>query len=147
MRSAPRPVAQAAVRQNLGSLVFDAVMVADRVAALDTAGSQMDPVAVKRDCALAFPAVAHRTRMIHFWWRKSRRVRATRNSSLAIVCISDLGAQSNQRPAVLSCKTPGYLPRLLKLRHDPIPLRSAQDLSEVMLQCYATLRRLSDHLC
>ena len=79
-------------------------MVVDRVAALDTAGSQMDSVAVERDRSLAFPAVAHRTRIIHFWWRKSRRVRATRNSSLAILCISDLGAQSNQRPAVLSCK-------------------------------------------
>ena len=50
------------VRQNHGSLVFDAVMVVDRVAALDTASSQMDSVAVERDCALAFPAVAHRTR-------------------------------------------------------------------------------------
>ena len=37
-------------------------MVVDRVAALDTAGSQMDLVAVERDRALAFPAVAHRTR-------------------------------------------------------------------------------------
>ena len=37
-------------------------MVVDRVAAFDTASGQMDPVAVERDCALAFPAVAHRTR-------------------------------------------------------------------------------------
>ena len=45
-------------------------MVVDRVAVLDIASSQMDfskglqmdPVAVERDCALAFPAVAHRTR-------------------------------------------------------------------------------------
>ena len=37
-------------------------MVVDRVAALDTASGQMDPVAVQRDCTLAFPAVAHRTR-------------------------------------------------------------------------------------
>ena len=35
-------------------------MVVDRVAALDTAGSLMDSVAVERDRALAFPAVAHR---------------------------------------------------------------------------------------
>ena len=54
--------AQTTVRQNLGSLVFDAVMIVDRVAALDTASGQMDPVAVERDCALAFPAVAHGTR-------------------------------------------------------------------------------------
>ena len=54
--------AQTTVRQNLGCLVFDAVMVVDRVAALDTVGSQMDPVAVERDRALTFPAVAHRTR-------------------------------------------------------------------------------------
>ena len=51
--------AQTTVRQNLGCLVFDAV--ADRVAALDTASGQMDSVAVERDCALAFFAVAHRT--------------------------------------------------------------------------------------
>ena len=38
------------------------VIVVDRVAALDTAGSHMDSVAVERDRALAFPAVAHRTR-------------------------------------------------------------------------------------
>ena len=77
-------------------------MVVDRVAALDTASSQMDSVAVKRDRALAFPAVAQG--MIHFWWRKSRKVRATGNSSLAILCMSDLGVQSNQSPAALSHK-------------------------------------------
>ena len=37
-------------------------MVVDRVAALDTASGQMDSIAVERDPALAFPAVAHRTR-------------------------------------------------------------------------------------
>ena len=37
-------------------------MVVDRVAALDTASGQMDPVAVERDRVLAFPAVAHRSR-------------------------------------------------------------------------------------
>ena len=49
-------------KKNLGCLFFDAVMVVDRVAALDTASGQMDPVAVERDHVLAFPAVAHRTR-------------------------------------------------------------------------------------
>ena len=34
-------------------------MVVDRVTALDTAGSQMDPVAIERDCTLAFPAESH----------------------------------------------------------------------------------------
>ena len=58
--------AQTTVRQNLGSLVFDAVMVVDRVAALDIASGHMYSVAVERDRTLAFPAVAHRTRMIHF---------------------------------------------------------------------------------
>ena len=37
-------------------------MVVDRVAALDTASGQVDSVAVERDRALAFPAVANRTR-------------------------------------------------------------------------------------
>ena len=37
-------------------------MVVDRVAAIDTASGQMDPVAMERDRALAFLAVAHRTR-------------------------------------------------------------------------------------
>ena len=37
-------------------------MVVDRVAALDTASGQVDPIAVERDRALAFPAVEHRTR-------------------------------------------------------------------------------------
>ena len=55
--------AQATVRHNLGSLVFDVVMAVDRVAALDTAGSQMDPRSLIDPSDSYFALGANRSRL------------------------------------------------------------------------------------
>ena len=59
--SFPLRGAEPAVRQNLDSLLFDAVVVVDGVSAFDAAGGEMDSVAVERDRAFAFSAVTHRS--------------------------------------------------------------------------------------